>query len=1177
MDTKALERFCPWARNRLMEAVDLRCRRYGLDDEGRAAAPLGSDVVGGNVLTPDEKRQRAALYARIEECGYGRFLEEMAYTWFNRFMAIRYMELHDYLSSRVRMLSSVADGDFRPDCIRVASELELPGLDKSRVLDLMDAADDEGLFRLILLAQCNELADALPEVFGHLGAADELMLPDGLLRTGENDVLYHLVTDISEETWQDVEILGWMYQFYNSERKDDFFKSKRKASADDLAPATQLFTPKWIVQYLVENSLGRLWMLNNPSSHLKDQMKYFIAPDDEHEDFIRINGPEDITFCDPACGSGHILSYAFELLYAMYEERGYRPSEIPELILEKNLTGFEIDERAAQIASLVLAMRAREHDRRFLKRDVTARIYVFNSVDCEGADLPKSVSEQLEHLGEIGSLVRLTEKDLGSIHVLAREAGTSLLDSKLAESLRAIEPALSAISNRYDVVVANPPYMGSSSFNPFMSSWIKKNYADVKSDLCTCFIERSYDFADKYGYSSMVTMQSWMFLGSFEKMRNRLIDEKAIVSMAHLGPRAFDAIGGEVVSVTAAVLYNSSSHMKGTYFRLVDIVGSDPKREKLLEAISNPTCGWFYRADASTFHDIPGSPIAYWASEAIHKALNNGISIDTISDYTGSQNITANNEKYLRYWWEVPGIDSSTWIPYSKGGRFRRWYGNNDYVIDWSDAAKSFYQSNSTSNLLNQRYWYKPGITYSDITSGKSHFRFLPAWGAFDKKGPEICGLGNNLKPVLAFLNSSVCQCYLWIFNPSMTLQVADIKNLPLLNDVLVHLNISALTDECIGISEVDWDSQETSWGFKFNHLVHDDGERENMSATLLLGNGINRSLLRDDEAIWDEKYLIDSGPHLKRSASWGEVLNALAERHDINQTNFGVPDEFDSLVGKALESQSHLDSISQDKFEIMMLRFLAKYFSFVGEAPLNNLDFYQNQLLSVLKSLADKQLSIVSTNYDVLMEKVIFPLESPYQISLTGNCPPQQATFKRRGVSFFHAHGSVQRGETIVLGEAGYLRNIYRIFDIIDFNPGCTKDELISVLKELTTSENGFGKYNKLDNFISYNSNKILSSRNEKIRGTWLGRLFFSDVSVVGFKMGNEEIDIWLALYLRHKLREINDSRFPMDTGIRYFCKQGELNNAELNRYKNRGIEVVEINADSYEEVYIEALKMAC
>lgn len=821
MDTKTLEKFCPWARNRLMEAVDLRCRRYGLTDDARAANPADSDVVNGTVLTAAEKSQRATLYARIEECGYEHFLEEMAYTWFNRFMAIRYMELHDYLPSRVRMLSCAADGGFRPDCLRVASELELPGLDKSRALDLMDAADDEGLFRLILLAQCNELADALPEVFGHLGAADELMLPDGLLRTGNDDVLYHLVTDIPEETWQDVEVLGWMYQFYNSERKDDFFKSKRKASADDLAPATQLFTPKWIVQYLVENSLGRLWMLNNPDSHLRDQMKYFIAPDDEHEDFIRIGGPEDITFCDPACGSGHILSYAFELLYAMYEERGYRPSEIPELILEKNLTGFEIDERAAQIASLVLAMRAREHDRRFLKRDVTARIHVFQSVDCEGADLPKSVSEQLEHLGEIGSLVKLTEKDLDSIHALAQAAGSSLLVSKLAASLRTIEPALRAISDRYDVVVANPPYMGSSSFNPFMSGWIKKNYPDVKSDLCTCFIERSYDLADKHGYSSMVTMQSWMFLGSFEKMRNRLIDEKTIVSMAHLGPRAFDAIGGEVVSVTAAVLYNSASHMQGAYFRLVDIVGSEPKREKLLEAITNPTCGWFYRADASTFHDIPGTPIAYWASEGINRSFREGRPFhDVCSPKTGVT--TGDNDTFFREWHEVSILSiGKKWFKINSGGPFRKWYGNASSVILWENNGAKV-RAYPGSSIRNSNYYFRSCITWGKIATNSLSARYSSDSRMFDAVG--LCCFADktySIEEIIALLNSSTATAFLSIINPTLSFSTGVISAIPAMQ-IPQHYKgpIECTVRNNLLLSKFDWDSQETSWNFRRNPLV---------------------------------------------------------------------------------------------------------------------------------------------------------------------------------------------------------------------------------------------------------------------------------------------------------------------------------------------------------------------
>lgn len=836
MDTKTLEKICPWARNRLMEAVDLRCRRYGLTDDARAANPADSDVVGGTVLASAEKSQRAALYVRIEERGYDRFVDDTASTWFNRFMAIRYMELRDYLPNRVRMLSCATDGSFRPDCLLIASELELPGLDKARVFDLMDAADDEGLFRLILLAQCNELADALPEVFAHLGAADELMLPDGLLRTGENDVLYHLVADIPEETWQDVEVLGWMYQFYNSERKDDFFKSKRKASADDLAPATQLFTPKWIVQYLVENSLGRLWMLNNPNSHLKDQMKYFIAPDDEHEDFIRINGPEDITFCDPACGSGHILSYAFELLYAMYEERGYRPSEIPELILEKNLTGFEIDERAAQISSLVLAMRAREHDRRFLKRDVTARIHVFQSVDCEGAGLSKSVSEQLEHLGEIGSLVKLTENDLDSIHALTQEAGTSLLDSKLAESLRSIEPALRAISDHYDVVVANPPYMGSSSFNPFMSNWIKKNYPDVKSDLCTCFIERGFALARINAYAGMVTSQSWMFLSSYTSFREKIINEHSVVTLADTKSAGYHS--DNFTANSAFVIFNSQvPDAVCRCFRLDQ--SAELKSDALLEAISNSACGWCYCIAPSAFHHIPGSPIAYWASAAVRDSFKTDYRFGDV----GSPRIgikTGNNVRFIRDWWEVDEETTSTqcanideaissgkkWFAYSKGGSFRRWYGNSENVILWQDGGKVL--ANIAASLgvsyssLPRELQFKESVLCNLITSDILSFRLKPSGVLPDIATVNFYPTGNP-NVLLGVSNSSVYQRVLSILCPTINNTPGDLAKLPWsaqLDRRDVRDEVSRLVESNILLSMEDWNAAETSWDFCHSGLI---------------------------------------------------------------------------------------------------------------------------------------------------------------------------------------------------------------------------------------------------------------------------------------------------------------------------------------------------------------------
>ena len=464
MDTKELEKFCPWARRELIKAVDLRCRLFALDPDGLATAPADSDVLGSRVLSAQEKSRRIRLAERIDARGYDVFCQEEAYAWFNRFVAIRYMELHDYLPCRMRILSSASDGSFDPDCIRQAADLDLPGLDTTEILKLMTAGEDEEIFRRVVIAQCNELARCLPEVFGQVDAADALTLPNGLTSTGDQSFLYHLVSDIPESAWDNVEVLGWMYQFYNAELKNDFFKSKRKASAADIAPATQLFTPEWIVRYMVENSLGRLWMLNHPESHLRERMEYYVEPDAEHENFIRVESPEDLTLCDPACGSGHILSYAFELLYAIYEECGYISREIPELILTKNLSGYEVDPRAAQIASLVLALRAREHDRRFFRRDVRADVRVLESVPLEEGEtgLPKKLAEELSHLGEIGSLLVPTDEDMEAIRAeLASHAG-DLFAAATKDGLEGALEACKALRRRFDVVVANPPYMGSS-------------------------------------------------------------------------------------------------------------------------------------------------------------------------------------------------------------------------------------------------------------------------------------------------------------------------------------------------------------------------------------------------------------------------------------------------------------------------------------------------------------------------------------------------------------------------------------------------------------------------------------------------------------------------------------------------------------------------------------------
>lgn len=632
MNDTAIKNFCTWARTALIEGVAQRMERYDVSE----GAEAGLAAVGPLVLSPQEAAWRDDLLRLCREEGAGRLRDRAAYTWFNRIAAVRYMEVHDFLPSRVRMFTRpAADGSWElgSQAVDEALDLQVEGVDPARVAELKQAGEDGPLFRYLFLAQCDELSGCLPGVFQPVDACMALLLPANLM--DPDGVIGRMVGDIAEADWEDVQILGWMYQYYNAEVKDAFFASKAKETPDTIGPATQLFTPDWIVRYMVQNSLGRLWMLNNPGSALRDQMEYYIEPDAEHEDFIKIEGPEDITLCDPACGSAHILVYAFELLVAMYRGRGYRDRDIPELILTKNLAGMEIDPRAAQIAGLALAMRARELDRRFFRRGVRADIAVLRPVTFEEGELPEGCAlakkrdllDALAHLDEVGSLLCPDRTDLVAIReaiALREDSAGGLFAATAAFTLGRALDVCEKLARSFDCVVANPPYMGSSSFGPFMSKWVKKNYPDVKSDLCTCFIERGFSLARDRGYAAMITMQSWMFLGSFEKMRSSLIGSKSILSMLHLGPRAFDTIGGEVVNVTADVVYNGCAACEGAYVRLVDINGSDAKRQKALEAIRNPDCGWFYRRDAETFKQIPGTPIAYWVSDGLLNAFEVG-------------------------------------------------------------------------------------------------------------------------------------------------------------------------------------------------------------------------------------------------------------------------------------------------------------------------------------------------------------------------------------------------------------------------------------------------------------------------------------------------------------------------------------------------------------------------
>lgn len=840
MNDSALKSFCTWARTELIKGVEAQMVRYGITEP--APAPVGSETVNGLPLSPAEIEQRDELLRMQAEVGHEALRDRAAYTWFNRIVAIRFMDACGWLPSRMRMLSR-ADGSHGSEAVENALDVEITTADTDRIAELKMAGLDEPLWRYLFVAQCEELADCLPGVFERVGGAMELLLPQGLMMA--DSVVGKLNAVLTDEDWREgVTVLGWMYQYYNADVKDEFFKSKRKAAAADIAPATQLFTPEWIVRYMVENSLGRLWMLNNPGSSLRERMEYYIEPDAEHEDFIRILSPEEITLCDPACGSGHILVYAFELLFHMYEERGYREREIPELILTKNLAGMEIDSRAAQIAELALAMCAREHDRRFFRRGVRADVTVLSSIPLGEDELPgnKKLAEELSHLGEIGSLLNPSEDEIDELKAAAASCSDDLFAATAKTKLESAAAICEKLSRRFTCTVANPPYMGSSSFNPFMSKWIKKNYPDVKSDLCTCFIERGFNLVEDKGYAAMVTMQSWMFLGSFEKMRAKVIDNKTIVSMAHLGPRAFDAIGGEVVNVTADVIYNQHSDAEGAYVRLVDINGSEAKRLKLVEAIQNPDCGWFYRRNAETFKQIPGTPIAYWASDALVESFTKGKRLDAIA--TPRQGLaTSDNGRFLRKWWEVVPSNTSRdcsgrpeakqsgsrWFPIIRGGSYRKWWGDYDEVVNWFDdgremkeaiLSKYTYLSTPDFVIKNQNDYFKPAVSWSKISSSLASFRFAPRGMLFEVAGACLFAEPNELRYIQAFCNCSIAEIDLAFMSPTLNFEVGQIGQLPIIQDEAAEPTVCSLVEESRSISKADYDSFETSWDFKRNPLV---------------------------------------------------------------------------------------------------------------------------------------------------------------------------------------------------------------------------------------------------------------------------------------------------------------------------------------------------------------------
>ena len=853
MNDSAIKSYCIWARRELIAEVERRCAIYDITEKPLNLAD--ADAVNGRVLSSNERRQRAKLLGAAREEGYERLAERAAYTWFNRIMAIRFMEVNDLLPSHTRMLSG-NDGTSRPQALAEALMVDIEGLDRAEVARLVQGGDDEATFRCVFLAQCAELHGCMPDVFEVVGSAMELLLPDGLLREG--GVVDRLVSDIPEDDWHEgVQIVGWMYQYYVSERKDDYFASKRKASAEDIPCATQLFTPDWIVHYLAENSLGRLWMLNNLASALASKMDYYLAPDSNPGEFLHMGGPEEITVLDPACGSGHILVYAFDLLASMYEERGYARRDIPRLVLERNLTGIEIDPRAAAMASFALTMKACEYDRRFLRRGVRPRVTVLQNVEfseeqrraivdvChehERLGVPSLLGrtelvEALAHLDEVGSLFEPSAEDMDILRATAErlKGEKELFGRKAYEQVLRALAMMEPLVAKYDLVIANPPYLQKSSLRAWAARWIESHYPEEKNDLCTCFIKRGLDFIARDGYAAEITMQSWMFLSSYEKMRKKLIATSGIVSMAHMGARAFDSIGGEVVSTTATIFSNSAASGMGSYFRLVDGNSESEKAAAMKEAIQHPDCGWLYRAAAQNFKSIPGWPIAYWASEAM---LENFKSTPLLSSIAKPRQglVTGDNDRFLRLWWELnlpaikfgvanrtaASISGQKWFPCHKGGKYRKWFGNNSFVVNWGHDGEEIrnYRKNGrvASRPQNMDFYFQEGLTWSALSSGDFAMRFSPKGYISEHKGTMCYGNDHTSNlAVLAVANSSYALDVLGILCPTLDFGEGAISRLPIrIDEFKGHEVVSSNVALC----KNDWDSFETSWDFSCHPLV---------------------------------------------------------------------------------------------------------------------------------------------------------------------------------------------------------------------------------------------------------------------------------------------------------------------------------------------------------------------
>ena len=883
MNKSALKKFATQAREELLKRVELQASKIGITaDSIQSATVESSDAIyiDGERLSDIERRQRNKLIKRIEEIGFKRVMEETAYTWFNRFIALRFMEVNDYLPTKVRVLSSSNPDSVEPDMMKEALSLDLE-IDKERVYELKMTNETDELFKYLIKAHCNDLSRYMSFMFESKDDYKEILFPEGLLGT-DSFVRQLTNTDvITERDWESVEIIGWLYQYYISEEKDEVFanlKKNIKISKDKIPAATQLFTPNWIVRYMVENSLGRIWMESYPESSLKEQWKYYLDEAEQEESvkkqleeirYKNVN-PEEITFLDPCCGSGHILVYAFDVFYEMYLEKGYVENEIPQLILSKNLFGLDVDDRAVQLASFALMMKARDKSRRVFRNAIKPSIYAIQESNWlteemirsianndESDNILRAIKDTFMNAKEYGSLIDIEFNDLDILERALEKYKSEEVNlfefadkEVVVERLPMIINQLNLLTQKYDIVCTNPPYMGRSGMNADLVKFLDGKYPDSKSDLFATFIERGFELLKENGFNSLVTMQSWMFLKSYQELRKKLIEQKLISSLLHMD----NMVMGIAFGTSATVFRNNHLHNYNAIFNEVLYKDIQVDEKPIMFPVkNNKNC----ESTVENFKRIPGSPIAYWASENLLNDFDASTNMsDLIEPKVGLQ--TGDNNKFLRLWWEVnqqkvhyhtksteeTKSNGFKWVPYNKGGERRQWYGNYDYVVNWENDGEEIRNFKNDKGKLRSvvrspQYYFREALTWSDVTNGGFSIRYRNIGSIHDVTGMSAFTKDSRkMKYLLGLMSTKISDYIFEMLNPTVHLQIGDFSNFPVIYQEDVVDRVVQLVEDNLKIAKLEWNSFESSWDFK----VHPFLLNKNKTIKEIFGNWINHT-----------------------------------------------------------------------------------------------------------------------------------------------------------------------------------------------------------------------------------------------------------------------------------------------------------------------------------------------